>query len=943
MRRIHPPTRRRRAVTCIAVAVIGSILLGSVGRSAFPARAAASHARLTAATDAAALSEASQTGDPVLATDDTTTTTEVFGQPDGTMTAQIAAGPVREPDPTSASGWTPIDSALSDTGPSITPAVTDAGMAFSDGGTGPLATLDVTGSDTYTEQWVGSLPAPTLSGDTATYVNVQSGVDLQLQARPTGFEQSWIINSAPTSPLTLDVPLQLKGLKATVASDGTLTLTDKNGNVKAGADPALMWGATTDPRTQEPTVETTVPTKVVQTASGPMLEITPDPSFFSDPGVTYPVTIDPTPSLSVVQDTYVRSDFATTSYSSDVQLKTGSANGVQKTRALLSFPTDDLAGQDILSASLSLYQQWSTACGASSTNQIWNLTSPFDSTTTWNTQPPIGSIWAQATSDWGYDSTCPGAFVTFTNGGTGGANMTQLVQGWANGSLANDGIEIKGANETDANSFKKFQSADGTVPAHVPTLTVNYNTIPADPGLFPSGGAAQSTLTPTLSASFDDADGGNGNATFSVYKRLSGGGNGALVISGLTGTTVATGNDSTATVPSGLLVDGHSYNYTATVTDGMDSSNPVSDWFSVALTPPAPSPILTGAVTDASGNAISGAALVVFVDEPADTSGLPFIGGTSSTPSGGTYAVNADPSMPAIQSEMAMRGGAVNFLVIVSTGTVTTSFEIVRSLDPVTGQWVDPTASTASVAQNAVIDPANDPAAAMDTTMYSANVNGPNGQTQCYPSPTGSAWVSWNTIGVAHAADYSRDTVTVGKGVETSQGFEVHGVSTAWGAGKGEFAVAHSSGETAGASTGSLTQTSPSERWVKMETNMQRFHYSCADPNSDFTRAEPVSWHGGLETTGDPGTALCGTLPPGQTTTYGTSGISKTTGSSYTQSFSLTAAPSQSMLGISLNESTTYWNSMKEAWVASHGRHTLCWPSGYTQFTAAPVINGATG
>jgi hypothetical protein len=42
----------------------------------------------------------------------TTKTTMVTHNEDGTWTAELSAGPVREPDPSSPSGWTPIDLTL---------------------------------------------------------------------------------------------------------------------------------------------------------------------------------------------------------------------------------------------------------------------------------------------------------------------------------------------------------------------------------------------------------------------------------------------------------------------------------------------------------------------------------------------------------------------------------------------------------------------------------------------------------------------------------------------------------------------------------------------------------------------------------------------------------------------------------------------------------------
>src|SRR5207247_716168 len=62
------------------------------------------------------------------------------------------------------------------------------------GGSGEqsLASLTV-GDDGLRMVWTGTLPAPALSGNVATYREVYPGVDLVLAATRTGFEQSWVV------------------------------------------------------------------------------------------------------------------------------------------------------------------------------------------------------------------------------------------------------------------------------------------------------------------------------------------------------------------------------------------------------------------------------------------------------------------------------------------------------------------------------------------------------------------------------------------------------------------------------------------------------------------------------------------------------------------------------------------------------------------------------
>src|SRR6476659_2343125 len=85
-------------------------------------------------TEEVALAQAASTEEPVQVTSETTSTMDVWAQPDGTLTAEISSGPVRVQDPEEPTAWVPINTTLSDTGSSITPAAAATELSFSDGG-----------------------------------------------------------------------------------------------------------------------------------------------------------------------------------------------------------------------------------------------------------------------------------------------------------------------------------------------------------------------------------------------------------------------------------------------------------------------------------------------------------------------------------------------------------------------------------------------------------------------------------------------------------------------------------------------------------------------------------------------------------------------------------------------------------------------------------------
>ena len=127
------------------------------------------------------------------------------------------------------------------------PAVSVADVAFSDGGSGPLVTL-TRGGRTVTLSWPGTLPVPTVSGDSATYAEVLPGVDLVVRATGTGFSHALVVKSAAAAaqPEVAEVRFRLGGT-ARVSSGGGVLSALGPGSVLASTEPAVMWDSRTTP------------------------------------------------------------------------------------------------------------------------------------------------------------------------------------------------------------------------------------------------------------------------------------------------------------------------------------------------------------------------------------------------------------------------------------------------------------------------------------------------------------------------------------------------------------------------------------------------------------------------------------------------------------------------------------------------------------------------
>jgi len=132
----------------------------------------------------AAARQAKRTGEPVTAAALTTPTEVVTASPGGgfTMSARVAPVRTRVRD-----RWEPVDLRLSrDAAGRYVPAATAYGtVSLSGGGAGPLAATR-SGGTSVAVSWPRALPAPTVSGATATYRNALPGVNLVLTATPAG-------------------------------------------------------------------------------------------------------------------------------------------------------------------------------------------------------------------------------------------------------------------------------------------------------------------------------------------------------------------------------------------------------------------------------------------------------------------------------------------------------------------------------------------------------------------------------------------------------------------------------------------------------------------------------------------------------------------------------------------------------------------------------------
>ncbi|MFJ2868399.1 DNRLRE domain-containing protein [Kitasatospora sp. NPDC087314] len=555
------------------------------------------------------------TGKRVEAVSERSEISTTWVNPDGTLTTELSAGPVRF---LRNGAWTDVDLTLKASADgSVAPAAHPNAMKLagaggkrartlqeSQAGAEPARTLVSLGSgdDELALQWKGGLPRPELDGPRATYRDAigDGAGDLVVEATRTGFEQFVTLKQRPAATgYSYTMPLQAKGLKAVAQPDGSVLFTDrKNGRKRAVLPAPVAWDATTAPGSGEHPRQAKVGLQVVQRGDDVDLVFTPDAAFLADPATVYPVTVDPaTAGLGNSFDTRVQQG-ETVDWSADTEIYWGNSGtknadgSARPARSFINWNTSAIADALVSSATLSLYNFHSG--NSDCLNYAWDVydTGLASTSSRWTNQPAWGTKRATSTETKGR-AACGGA-------GWINADVTALVQTWASAKNQVSGMGLRAPDETNTKFWKEVNSANAA--GNNPKLTVNYNYRPrtgtnqqAGPPFLQDGTGTWrvDTTTPVLRDTFVDPDGDKVTGTFQLVDAISGAQVGNVNVSGY----VASGTPASVTVPPGLLQYGHTYRFRTSPYDGLHYNLGWSAWatFSVAPLPDVPTALQSGA------------------------------------------------------------------------------------------------------------------------------------------------------------------------------------------------------------------------------------------------------------------------------------------------------------------------------------------------------------
>ncbi|MFF9839227.1 DNRLRE domain-containing protein [Streptomyces sp. NPDC013740] len=709
--------------------------------------------RPASATEAADLASAIVTarlsGKRVEAKSERTESSTTWANPNGTVTTDAASGPIRFRD--GASGeWRDVDLELTKRDGAVvakghplglklagkTPAAQAAKVRAS-GAAGevktspvPLVTLSAGQGRELGLSWRGALPEPQVSGTKARYVDALRATDLVIESTRTGFEQFLELKnrSAVAANGSVTLTLNAKGIKARANADRSVTFLDRKTGKQVGLLPApVMWDASVDAKSGEHTRRADVGLKVTQRGSQVDLTLTPNAKFLADPATKYPVTVDPAVNIGASFDTFVQQGY-TTDQSTSTELRLGNNGSGQIARSFLSFPMAGISGKQILGAKLNLFNSFSWSCAPSSW-EVWDT--PHATTSSrWTAQPNWNTKWASSTATKGFSSSCADGWVS--------QDIKNLAVAWAANGNGSNSMGIRATNETDPNSWKRFNS--GNAASNTPYISVTYDTAPVagnpmsvTPGRTNAGKNWVTTTTPDMSYTASD-----GETTFlrSKWELWEGTTNLEVYDSG-TGDPV-TNKTVSHRAPAGKLVNGRTYWFKGRVNDGTTWSNwTPSVYFTVDTTKPATSAVASG-------------------DFPANTwSGTPGTDGKFS----GSFTLTP-PATDVAEVQYKLDSGA--WTSAATTGTaVTKTLTFPAGKHTVTARTVDPAGNVSTETAHvfyagsgaAVLSPRDGDRSARRVTLAAEGLASYTGVTYQYRRGETDAWKNVPTANVRQGAN----------------------------------------------------------------------------------------------------------------------------------------------------------------------------------------------
>ncbi|MFS0692853.1 FG-GAP repeat domain-containing protein [Streptomyces nitrosporeus] len=478
-----------------------------------------------------------------------TEVSQVFANPDGTFTQDTYALPqfARKDN-----ALVPIDTDLrANSDGTLSPVAAEVDVRFSGGGDGPLATV-VRDGRSMSWNWPQKLPEPEVDGDTVTFANVLTDVDLKLKAASAGFASLLVVKTAEAAAdpalERIHFGLETSGLEAGTDAQGNFQAVNPAGEAVFTAPTPLMWdsstadaapqarGVTEGPTGPPPPADEFEPGYGAQqapmglTVADGKLSLTPDQELLTGDGTRYPVLLDPAVSGSRYSWTIAYKKHPTSSFfnganwdgKSTTTARVGyenETNGLARSFFRMNSSNLWSTQKVVISSTFRIKNTWSWSCDDRAV-ELW-ATSAISSATTWSKQPDWRKQLDSVNDSLGWGTGCPAGNLAF--------DVTTAAKDGITNKWNTLTFGLQAASETDVYGWKKFDAKSAA-------LSTTYNTVPNVPtnlDTIPSSGGCDAVppyttignTDVTLTAKVSDPDGGTVRAQFRLWgtNDLSGG------------------------------------------------------------------------------------------------------------------------------------------------------------------------------------------------------------------------------------------------------------------------------------------------------------------------------------------------------------------------------------------------------------------------------------
>ena len=329
-------------------------------------------------------------------------------------------------------------------------------------------------------QLAGARGQRAVDGSHASYAGALPGVDVAYAVGNAGVKETLTLAGA-SAPASFDYALSVSpGLAPRLNRSGGIDFVDGTGAVAfAFAPPSMVDAAGV--------VSNRI--RFHLSHGGTQLTLAADRRWLAEPNRAWPVVVDPSfIANGADRECFIRDGAdANSSFCGGSSIDVGN-DGTQTSRTLLVWDLSSIVPSNAIvqSAALGLYVQDESTTTPLSVG-VHHATTPWTVSATWN-EADTGIAWGTPGGDF---AAAPDA--TATVGGTTGVtatwDLTSLVQGWADGSVANDGMILEGSGGTNVLHFATTSAPT----SQMPYLDVTYDTTPETTITSGPGGSTSST------------------------------------------------------------------------------------------------------------------------------------------------------------------------------------------------------------------------------------------------------------------------------------------------------------------------------------------------------------------------------------------------------------------------------------------------------------------